>query len=127
MTKRNKDYKKAFNSLNGKLGDNALEDKIDDAYNEQQELTSLIESITRDISIAEVELKEQQKALETIKIETTKQKKDNQELEPPILMPTELIFGQSEVSDEKQYDRTQESGPTLVKRKKTANPNDSKN
>jgi len=140
MAKRNRDYKKAFNSLNSKLGDNALEDKIDDASNEQQELTSLIESITRDISVAEVQLKEQQRALETIKLETEEQKQDKEleqaippytideirvyQQEPPILMPTELVSETSETLDETQPDMTQEISPTLVKRRKPTNTND---
>lgn len=140
IAKRNRDHKKVFNNLNSKLGVNALEDEINYVYNEQQELTSLIEGITRDISLAEVQLKEQQRALEAIKLEAAeKRDKDDpwrnvhlttdvirKSLQAEPLTATELIFGQSEISDETQYDRAQESGPTLVRRRKPTNPNDQK-
>lgn len=79
MLKRNSDYKKVFNNLNSKLGDDALPEKSDktykSAYEEQQELVRLIETQIRDISLAEVQLQENKRYLETF-IEKEQEKEE---------------------------------------------------
>lgn len=75
MLKRNSDYKKAFNNLNAQLGENALVEtyeKFEGAYEEQQELESLIASQIRDISAAEVQLQENKRYLDTFATEEEK-------------------------------------------------------
>lgn len=77
MIKRNKDHKKVFNNLNSQLGENALEEvyeKFEGAYEEQQELTRLIETQIRDISLAEVQLQENKRCLDTFMTEEDKKK-----------------------------------------------------
>lgn len=77
MIKRNKDHKKVFNNLNSQLGENALEEvyeKFEGAYEEQQELTRLIETQIRDISLFEVQLQENKRCLNTFMTEEDKKK-----------------------------------------------------
>lgn len=64
MVKRNKDCEKAFNMLNSELGENALPDKIKEAYEEKQDLDAKLESKLREISIILSQLQEQKKVLE---------------------------------------------------------------
>ena len=75
MLKRKSDYKKVFNNLNAQLGKNALVEtyeKFEGAYEEQQELESLIASKIRDISVAEVQLQENKRYLDTFTKEEEK-------------------------------------------------------
>ena len=76
MLKRNKDYKKVFNNINSQLGANALEEvyeKFEGAYEEQQELSKLIETQIRDISLAEVQLQENKRYVDFFITEETRQ------------------------------------------------------
>ena len=80
MIKRNKDHKKVFNNLNSQLGENALEEvykKFEGAYEEQQELARLIETQIRDISLAEVQLQEIKRCLDSFTTEED-EKEDTQ-------------------------------------------------
>lgn len=77
MIKRNKDHMKVFNNLNSQLGENALEEvykHFEGAYEEQQKLTRLIETQIRDISLAEVQLQEIKRSLDTFMTEEDKKK-----------------------------------------------------
>lgn len=65
MIKRNKDYEKAFNILNRELGENALPNKIKEAYYEKQEIDGKIESKMREISITGIQLQEQKRIMES--------------------------------------------------------------
>lgn len=69
MTKRNKDRKKVFDDFNSQLGENSLPEKykdFDKIYEEQQEISALIEKQIRDISLGVIQLKEKQQVLESI-------------------------------------------------------------
>lgn len=78
MIKRNKDHKKVFDNLNAQLGENALEENLDkrfeSAYEEQQEIERLIETQIRDISLAEFQLQENKRCLDTFMTEEDKKK-----------------------------------------------------
>lgn len=142
MVKRNKDHKKVFDNLNSQLGENALPEKYEKyegAYEEQEEIKSLIEKQIRDISLAVIQLKEEQQGLESIiSTKESETKTDSQtktwddvlyteeEIHQYMQMPEspapfnpETIFG---ASDEVQ----QEKAPALVKRRIPTNPNGKK-
>ena len=75
MLKRNSNYKKVFNNLNAQLGENALVEtyeQFESAYEEQQELESLIANQIRDIIVAEVRLQENKRYLDTFVTEEEK-------------------------------------------------------
>ena len=150
MVKRNKDHKKVFDNLNSQLGENALPEKYEKyegAYEEQQEIKVLIEKQIRDISLAIIQLKEEQQVLESmISTKESETKTDSktktwddvlyteEEIHQYMQMPEssvpfnpETIFGTDE-NIEEQTDNLQneQSGPRLVKRRKPTNPNDKK-
>jgi len=82
MAKRNKDHKKVFDSLNSQLGENALPEiyeKYEGAYEEQEEIKALIETQIRDISLAVIQLKEEQQVLESMESKTNQEKKETRE------------------------------------------------
>lgn len=150
MVKRNKDHKKVFDNLNSQLGENALPEKYEKyegAYEEQQEIKVLIEKQIRDISLAIIQLKEEQQVLESmISTKESETKTDSktktwddvlyteeeihqymQMPESPVPFNPETIFGTDE-NIEEQTDNLQneQSGPRLVKKRKPTNPNDKK-
>lgn len=126
--KRNKNRETALNNLNNTLGENALPKKVTSTYDETQELKSMIERKICDISIAEIQLKEQQRVLETIISEQEKTNNNSKDLESTIPLLTEeeirlyhqespapfnpdTIFGASEIVEDPEH---QEEGPKLV-------------
>lgn len=117
LKKRNSKQQKVFEILNSKLGENALPKKVKVPYDEQKEIDNLIESKISDISAVEIQLKETERALETIvEKETKTQEKHNSYKFHPIedeefrlyleeeLAPLKLdsIFESSEDLDEEQ-------------------------
>lgn len=137
---RNKNRERAFNNLNDTLGEKSLPKKVSSTYDETQELKSMIERKISDISIVEIQLKEQQRTLETITSQQTKTNDNSKDMEKAIPLFTEeeirlyqqespapfnpeTIFGSSEIVEETQH---QEKGPTLVKRRKPTNQTDKK-
>lgn len=72
MLKRNKDYINAFNNLNNELGENALPDKIKEAYQEQQDIDDKIKCKIREISIAKIQLQEQKRIIESFSTDSSK-------------------------------------------------------
>ena len=72
MLKRNKDYINAFNHLNNELGENALPDKIKNAYEEQQDIDAKIENKIREISMVEIQLQEQKRINESFSTDSSK-------------------------------------------------------
>lgn len=130
MIKRIKDHKKVFNKLSAQLENNALTDKLDKSIDTQ----------IRELSVALVQLKEQEKILETIIEDEAKTNANNQDLEKTMQhiieeeirlnqleSPEQFILGTaldtSETVDELE---PQEKGPSLVKRRYYTNPNDKK-
>ena len=109
-----KNMKKAFDNLNSKLGNDALEPEIKDNYKEDEELTISIENVTSDISIAEVQLQEQKLALETIQSESTKQ----HTLEQPTLSNDlgEMKLYIQDIPASHESDKQQKRNHTLVKK-----------
>ena len=65
VVKRNKDYEKTFIILNSELGENALPEKIKEAYEEQQNIDAKIEGKMREISIAAIQLQEQKRIMKS--------------------------------------------------------------
>lgn len=70
MIIRNKIYKKVFDNLNSKLGENALPELLDNSYDsdyeKKEEFKTLLENKIRDISLATIQLKEKQEVLEKL-------------------------------------------------------------
>lgn len=141
LLKRKKDYKKAFNNLNAMLGEYALSDNLDETfenpYEEEKEIETLIKNKIRDISVLEVQLKEQQRVLEAIILRQTKSNDDNKDLEKTKPMkirlskqdlssPLDLEIGlsTSKITEEVQHQDIRPIGPVLVRRKKPKNLND---
>lgn len=73
--KRNKNRETALNNLNNKLGENALPKKVENAYEEEQNLKAMIERKINDISVVEVQLEETQRTLERITSEQANRQK----------------------------------------------------
>lgn len=130
IIKRSKDHKKVFNKLNAQLENNASTDKLDKSIDTQ----------IRELSLALVQLKKQEKTLEAIKEEEVKINVNNQDLkkatqhiieeeirlnqlESPEQFILETVCDTSEIVDELKL---QEKGPSLVKRRYYTNPNDKK-
>lgn len=158
MSKRNSDYKKAFNNLNAQLDENALVEtykKFEDAYEEKRELESLIASQIRNISIAEVELQENKRYLDTFAPEKEKKEdvlfKDFSQLhiteetkkdvlehpEKYVNCDAKTRMGMFCTDEEREKDIEEslnrylpcekEEGPTLVKRRKFNNSTEKNN
>ena len=137
MIKRNKDHKKVFNKLNSQLGENALEEvyeKFEGAYEEQQELTKLIETQIRDISLVEVQLQEIKRCLDSFtpeddnKEETKKQEKTDSILDNLGRKSVENIINNTTPFPDVVYrpnyythttmeEEVQKKGPNLVKKR----------
>lgn len=95
---RNKNREKAFNNLNDTLGENSLPKIVSSTYDETQELISMIERKISDISITEIQLKEQQRALDTITSQQTKTNDNSKDIEKiiPLLTEEEVRLYQQE-------------------------------
>lgn len=127
MIKRNKDYMKAFNNLNNELGEDSLQDKINEAYEEQQDIDSKIETKIREISIVGSQLQEQKRIIESFsedsdeKAQTIEVAKKHTMLEysqEDLMSLDECIEKESEMETK---------GPSLVLRRKVNNtPNSQK-
>lgn len=65
ITKRNENYKMAFNNFNNKLGENALVEDLYSAIDEKEEIESLIENQIKDISLSTVQLQETRRYLDS--------------------------------------------------------------
>lgn len=133
MIKRGKDYTKAFYNLN-KLGENSLPVNIKDAYEEQQEIDSKIESKIKEISTMEMQLQEQKRLMESFlkdnyeeaqKLESIVSKEHI--IEEP---ENDTIFGYNqelmsfideEIFTEEKELELEEKGPSLVLKKKLDN------
>lgn len=72
ITKRNENYKMAFNNFNNKLGENALVEDLCSAIDEKEEIDSLIENQIKDISLSTVQLQETRRYLDSYLIEENK-------------------------------------------------------
>lgn len=108
MAKRNKDHKKVFNNFNSQLGENALPEtyeKYEGAYEEQEEIKKLIEKQVRDISMAIIQLKEEQQVLESMvsanQLETPVKSKDKSKSQEDILFQD---FPQLHITEETRRD-----------------------
>lgn len=136
MVKRNKDYEKTFNILNSELGENALPDKIKEAYEEQQDIDSKIESKMREISIVGIRLQEQKRIMESFTDDSNKKEKtlESSVAKEHTIEETrkDTIFGQNQEDlmtfmDEDIFDgkeiepQIEEKGPSLVLRRKLNN------
>ena len=152
MIKRNSDHKKVFDTFNFELGENSLEEnykRFEGAYEEEQELSLAIEKQIRDISLAEVQLQENKRNLDSF-ITEEDSKSDILFKEYPNLRITEatrkIVLEHPELhsgldvrtrmgkfyTDEEYEQRRnevlsrplpvkEEKGPRLVRRKKTSN------
>lgn len=157
ILKRNKDQKKVFNNLNAQLGENSLEENLDktyeSAFEEQKEIEALLENQIRDISVAEVQLQENKRYLDTFTTEEEKKQdvlfKDfpqlhiTEETKKDVLEHPER-YANCDVrtrmgkfyTDEEWEQRREEvlskplpgedEGPKLIKRRKVTDPKDKK-
>lgn len=127
MIKRNKDYMKVFNNLNNELGEDSLQDKINEAYEEQQDIDSKIETKIREISIVGSQLQEQKRIIESFS-EDSDEKAQTIEIAKKGTM---LGYSQEDLmsldeSVEKESGM-ETKGPSLVLRRKVNNtPNSQK-
>jgi len=129
MLKRNKDYKKVFNNLNDKLGEDALEEDLDkryeDALQEQRNLESIITTKISDISSIAVKLQENKRYLEAYITDGENKKEGLDDFKEynniDVKTYTEKYFEgneQEEYVEESLLSDTEEKGPKLIKRKK---------
>lgn len=136
MIKRNKDYEKTFNILNGELGENALPDKIKEAYEEQQDIDAKIANQMREISIVEIQLQEQKRIMESFaddgneKIETLEPSVSKKPIIEEIRKNTIFEHNQEDLMTFMDKDlfgvserepQIEENGPSLVLRRKPNN------
>ena len=141
MIKRNKDYIRVFNNLNNDLNENALPEKIKEAREEQQDIDAKIESKIREISIAEAQLQEQKRIMESFadnsegkkkKLETSVSKEHTIEetrndtifeytKESLTAFMDEDIFAGAEI-----LPQIEEKGPSLTLKRKPYNSSDRK-
>lgn len=120
MVKRNRDNQKVFNILNSELGENALPDKIEEAYEEQQDIDAKISTKTREISIAGAQLQEQKRILELF-IDNEDQKQ--QTIEQSVTKDISFETSYTKADNELQKD---EKSASLVLNRKHFNPNGNK-
>lgn len=122
MAKRNKDYKKVFNKFNSKLGSDALKETEDNIFEEERQISSLIENKINDTSLALVNLKEEQ-VLETISRENVKDENNSMQNQIPLFTEEEvksyIEASPAPLNTESIFESTdkQKQGPTLVKKK----------
>lgn len=134
MIKRGKDYAKAFNNLNNKLGENSLPVNIKDAYEEQQEIDYKIESKIKEISTMEMQLQEQKRIMESFLKDNDEEAKALESIvskEHIIEEPeNDAIFGYNqelmslideEIFKEEKELEVEEKGPSLVLKKNLDN------
>lgn len=134
MIKRGKDYAKAFNNLNNKLGENSLPVNIKDAYEEQQEIDSKIESKIKEISTMEMQLQEQKRIMESFLKDNDGEAKALESIVSKEHIIEELendtIFGYNqelmslideEIFTEEKELEVEEKGPSLVLKKNLDN------
>ena len=131
MTKRNKDYKKAFDNLNSELGENALTDK--ELGIEKADIGFRTRNTIKDISSILMQLHEQKRVLEAF-IDNEEQKGNTLELittkEHPITTEkaTNIFTNDTQENSYLSMDEAictdkdmEEKGPTLVKKSKNNN------
>ena len=147
MLKRNRDHKKAFNNLNAKLEENALEENLDNEYDssieEHKKIKTLIENQIRNISLIEIQLQEIKRFLDTNTAEEEKKKdSEEQEITNSILNNLGNKSVENIINDHTPFpdgvyrpmydifttseEEKQKKGPTLAKRRKPTNLNDKK-
>lgn len=128
--KRNKDYKKAFDSLNAELGEDALDPSLDkkykSAYEEQQEIEKSIENQIRNISLAEVKLVKNKRYINAFMTEENINKDIQfqdypklhitEEMMEDVLEYTEM-YEKYEQSEEEILKPVEEKNHTLVKKR----------
>lgn len=120
MAKRNQDYKSTFHHLNSKLGKDALPETTVDidpvvaACQDQNTLNNVIENKIGEISAVIVQLKEQQRALEKIKLETPKQQES--ELKQMAFTHESEQINISLQGTSTELSDAQEKGPILIKK-----------
>ena len=147
MLKRNRDHKKAFNNLNAKLEENALEENLDNEYDssieEHKKIKTLIENQIRNISLIEIQLQEIKRFLDANTAEEEKKKdSEEQEITNSILNNLGNKSVENIINDHTPFpdgvyrpmydifttseEEKQKKGPTLAKRRKPTNLNDKK-